>query len=173
MLLGVESALKLCVSWDVQSVQSRGVGLCWELGSPLHWGACLRGWGGHSLRLLPPPPSQTTQGIAFPAPGASRKAPISSCISPSLGPAKEQHLSMAVPSLLFVWYIGAVGTFLLILWLPLSNGDSGALSSISGLVGELNKMVRDAGAAPEKIFVSRKNGACVPALCNRQAGAEE
>ena len=77
--------------------------------------------------FLPLPPSQTTQGIAFPAPSASRKAPISSGISPSLGPAKRQHLSMAVPSLLFVWYIGAVGTFLLILWLPLSNGDSQAL----------------------------------------------
>lgn len=53
--------------------------------------------------------------------------------------------------------MGALGTFFanfvaaFIKW-----GFTAALSSISGLVGELNKMVRDMGAAPEKIFVSQR-----------------
>lgn len=46
-------------------------------------------------------------------------------------------------------------------------GFTGALSSISGLVGELNKTVWDAGAALEKIFVSRRMEPAFPALCRR------
>lgn len=42
----------------------------------------------------------------------------------------------------------------------IKQGFTGALSSISGLVGELNKMVWDAGAAPEKIFVLQRMSLC-------------
>lgn len=46
-------------------------------------------------------------------------------------------------------------------------GFTGALSSVSGLAGELNKTVWDAGAALEKIFVSQRMEPAFPALCRR------
>lgn len=93
-----------------------------------HPGARSTEWGRASIRFLctPCPPLPV-----YPKAGPSGlqcqlESSISAQISPAAlgaGTERRQHL----PSLLFVCCVRAVGTFLLILWLPLSNGDSQAL----------------------------------------------
>lgn len=155
----------------MQSVQSRGVGLCWELGSPLHWGACLRGWGGHSFLITSPTPVSNNPGHRLRSPGCQ---PKSSYLIPHLsqpGAGKETASLHGRPQPLVCLvhrsrgHVSANFVAAFIKW-----GFTGALSSISGLVGELNKMVRDAGAAPEKIFVSRRMELASLPCAARQAG---
>lgn len=141
----------------MQSVRSRGVGLYWELGNPLHWGACLRGRGGHSILIPSPTPFSNNPGHRLPSP---KRQPKSSYLIRHLsqpGASKETTSLHGRPQPLVCLvhrsrgHISANFVAAFIKW-----GFTGALSSISGLVGELNKMVRDAGAAPEKIFVSQR-----------------
>lgn len=142
---------------EVPSVRSRGVGFCWELGNPLHWGACLRGRGGHSVLVPSPTPFSNNPGHRLPSPKRQPKSSylIRHLSQPGAGKETTSLHGRPQPLVCLVHqsrgHVSANFVAAFIKW-----GFTGALSSISGLVGELNKMVRDAGAAPEKIFVSQR-----------------
>lgn len=142
---------------EVQSVWNRGIGLYWELGNPLHWGACLRGRGGHSILIPSPTPFSNNPGHRLPSPKRQPKSSylIRHLSQPGAGKETTSLHGRPQPLVCLVHrsrgHVSANFVAAFIKW-----GFTGALSSISGLVGELNKMVRDAGAAPEKIFVSQR-----------------
>lgn len=145
--------------------------MCWELGSPLHWGACLRGWGGHSILILSATPFSNNPGHRLPSPECQPKSSYLILYLSQPGAGKETTSLHGRPQPLVCLvhrsrgHVSANFVAAFIKW-----GFTGALSSISGLVGELNKMVRDAGAAPEKIFVSRRMELASLPCAARQAG---
>lgn len=145
--------------------------MCWELGNPLHWRACLRGWGGHSILIPSATPFSNNPGHRLPSPECQPKSSYLILHLSQPGASKETTSLHGRPQPLVCLVhrsrgrVSANFVAAFIKW-----GFTGALSSISGLVGELNKMVRDVGAAPEKIFVSRRMELASLPCAARQAG---
>lgn len=138
-------------------------------------GAGAPGWHGmepglHSSSFphLAQPPSRITHGTAFPACSTRERAAISSRISPGPGDQRETTSLRSHPQPLVCLVRRSRGhIFANFVTAFIKWGFTGALSSISGLVGELNKTAWDVGAALEKIFVSRRMEPAFPAPCRR------
>lgn len=155
---------------EVWSAQGHGVRQDWELRNWLHWDACNRRWGGWGSGSFPhlaqPPPEEPGASPSQPAEPAESGYLLPHLSQPGAGQETASLRGHPQPLVCLVHRsrgrVSANFVAAFIKW-----GFTGALSSLSGLVGELNKTVWDAGAAPEKIFVSQRMEPAFPALCRR------
>lgn len=149
-----------------------------ESGCPGSWGPGLTAGraqcrvepGPHpsSFPTLPGSLPRITPGIACAACGASERAAISFRISRGPGDPGETTSLRSRPQPLVCLVRRSRGhIFANFVTAFIKWGFTGALSSISGLVDELNKTVWDGGAALEKVFVLRRMEPAFRALCRQ------